>query len=195
MISTKTIKLREAPIRLVGGHHEVEASNHILWCVVCWSTSQHTIISHRIETTSSRHVRHVCNNWGLAMSIGMIQHQGGDGCGFFSGLTFSLLLVFFYTSKISPRAPPGTVPIPDHGCKPQANSESPLESIGKNTQEVHSTYAAPPPSPVLALQSIVPSSLPSFPLGFFRYRIWLSSYKMESKHSIMWRRRLSKEPQ
>lgn len=55
---TKTIKLREAPIRLVGGHHEVEASNHILWCVVCWSTSKHTIISHRIETTSSRHARH-----------------------------------------------------------------------------------------------------------------------------------------
>jgi len=46
---------------------------------------------------------------------------------FVKGLTFSLLLVFFYTSKISPRAPPGTVPIPDHVCKPQANSD---ESIG-----------------------------------------------------------------
>ena len=90
---------------------------------------------------------------------------------FVKGLTFSLVVL--YTSKISTkkktqRAPPGTVPIPDHGCKPQANSD---ESIGIHLEKYpggpFNVCSAPPPSPVLALQSIVPSSLPSFPLVFF----------------------------
>ena len=80
----------------------------------------------------SRHARHVCNNWGLAMSIGMIQHQGGDGCGFCKRLDFLTFTCFLLhiknlNNKKTQRASPGTVPIPDHGCKPQANSD---ESIG-----------------------------------------------------------------
>lgn len=123
----------------------------------------------------------------------MIQHQGGDGPDFLSG--FDFLTCFLLHIK---------------NLKELRLVQCPFLTTAVNLKQIRNHHWNPlgkiPRRSIQRMQHLhhrqcwhckasFHPHFRHFHWCFFRYRIWQSAYKMESKHSIMWRRRLSKEPQ